>query len=168
MDAIADLAPTTTFAGYPFEVKERIGGLLSLRISLLGGPAAELALRLAGLDHVRVTRGPEALGRGRCYIAQCPGFKVVLSSDEGGESVTALVSRAPTEPAPQPSSSELGTLLAGLMAPAASAAVVPPARPGFTFHNAARAPLARTPLRAGKPLARKTPLTRKTPLRRGR
>jgi hypothetical protein len=170
------LSLSTTIAGHAFAVKERNGGILALRIALAGSTMAELALRLTCLDQVRVTRGPEGLGRGRCYLAHCPGFKMVLSLDEGGESVLGLVSRTPGETAAPPTSA-LGTLLASLMeASAAAVAAVP--RQGFKFDKPARedAPrqagaggakgLRRTSLAAGKPLARKTPLTRKTPLGR--
>jgi hypothetical protein len=175
----------STIAGHGFSVKERTGGLLSLRITLGGSTTSELALKLAGLPRVRITRGPEGLGRGRCYLAHCPGFKLVLSTDEAGDSVLALVSRTPGGVGDQPAS-ELGSLLASLMdSPPPSVASPAPLRPAFKFDKPSRkkpaahedggqsdgeraAGLRRTPLAAGKPLARKTPLTRKTPLGRRR
>jgi hypothetical protein len=167
-----DLAPSTTIAGHAFAVKERNGGILALRIALAGSTMAELALRLTCLDQVRVTRGPEGLGRGRCYLAHCPGFKMVLSLDEGGEVVLGLVSRTPGETVAPPTSA-LGALLASLMEPP-SVGVTSLSRQAFKLDQRAReeAPrqagavngLRRASLAAGKPPARKAPLVRKTPL----
>ena len=47
-----------TIAGHAIEVKERAGGLLSLSIALQGATLSELAMKLTGLDGVRITRGP--------------------------------------------------------------------------------------------------------------
>src|SRR5262245_8030485 len=84
-----------TIAGHTFVVREKAGGLLSLRVALHGAPLAVLARALAKLDGVRVTGGPEDSGSERGYLVHCPGFKLVLSLDEDPDFARALVSRAP-------------------------------------------------------------------------
>src|SRR5262245_182454 len=86
-----------TIAGRRVAVRDRAGGILSLGIALNGEPLIELARALARLDGVRVTGGPEGAGRERCYVAHCPGFKMVVSAPEtdGGDFALALVSRMP-------------------------------------------------------------------------
>ena len=84
-----------TIAGYPVSIHERAGGLLNLRITLRSGTVLEFVRDLAALGGVRVVRGPESVGRGTCFLAHCPGFKVVLSSGESEGAVLALVSRVP-------------------------------------------------------------------------
>src|SRR5437763_17052766 len=97
MSVASDAAPLLTIAGHAVASLERAGGLLSLRVGLRGGSLVDLARALGKLDGVRVMSGPQEDGRGRCFIAQCPGFKLVVSSPaaEGGEFALALVSRAP-------------------------------------------------------------------------
>src|SRR4029077_12350335 len=67
------------------------------RIVLEDGSLASLARALAKLDGVRVTGGPEGADAARCYIAHCPGFKMVVSAPQGDRTdfALALVSRAP-------------------------------------------------------------------------
>jgi hypothetical protein len=178
VDPTASASPAT-IAGHSFVVKDREGGLVSLRIALHGGTISELALRLRCLVGVRVTRGPESLGRGRCFVAHGLGFKMVLSAGEKDESVAALVSPMPKE-GDSTSGSELSTLLAEMMKPpVARPADGSPWRKGFAFGKPARAAdaaaarptssLRPVALSKGAPLLRKTPLTRKTPLgRKGR
>jgi hypothetical protein len=170
---------SATIAGHAFVVKAREGGLISLRIALQGSTISELALRLRCLVGVRVTRGPESLGRGRCFVAHGLGFKMVLSAGEADASVAALVSPMPRE-GDATLESELATLLAELMKPpVARPADGSPWRKGFAFGKSARAadagearpqasPLRSTGLAKGAALVRKTPLTRKTPLGRKR
>jgi hypothetical protein len=170
-----------TIAGHAFTVKERAGDLISLRIALQGSLISELALKLSGLSGVRVTKGPEGMGRRRTFIAQCPGFKVILSADETADAVMALVSPVADDVRAAPVS-ELRVLLTGLMKPPAPpppSEAKPSWREGFTFGTKSHShdsqpgvalkasPLRRTALAPGKPLARKTLLTRRTPLGRG-
>jgi hypothetical protein len=148
-------------AGYPVTSQEHAGGLLNLRVALGGASLVTLARALAKLDGVRVTTGPEAGGRQRCFLVHCAGFKVVLSasSDEPAENAVALVSRVP-----QPAlaiMSELDVVLDRLMS---APPPLPEEKPAVPERDA---PLRRSGLRRGGPLARKTPLTRKTPLGRG-
>jgi hypothetical protein len=165
MAAATDASPVMTIAGYTVASLDRAGGMLSLRIGLHGGALADLARALGRLDGVRVTSGPEADGRERCYIAQCPGFKLVVSSpaNEAGELALALVSRAPQ--AALSVMSDLGATLERLMS-----VPWPPRLPDLVSKTTSRAPLTRrtASLSPGKPLARKTALQRKTPLARGR
>jgi hypothetical protein len=147
-----------SIAGHPVLSQERAGGLLNLRVALGGAPLVTLARALARLDGVRVTTGPEAEGRQRCYLVHCAGFKLVLSTPgaDPADDALALVSRAPQ--AALALMSELDVLLDGLMKdppPVEAPAPEPAARPR------------RSALRQGAPLARKTPLQRKTPLARG-
>jgi hypothetical protein len=165
MAAATDASPVMTIAGYTVASLDRAGGMLSLRIGLHGGALADLARALGRLDGVRVTSGPEADGRERCYIAQCPGFKLVVSSpaNEAGELALALVSRAPQ--AALSVMSDLGATLERLMS-----VPWPPRLPDLVSKTTSRPPLTRrtASLSPGKPLARKTALQRKTPLARGR
>jgi hypothetical protein len=125
----------------------------------------DLARALGRLDGVRVTSGPEAPDRERCYVAQCPGFKLVVSSpaNEAGEFALALVSRAPQ--AALSVMSDLGATLERLMS-----VPWPPRLPDLVSTTPSREPRARKAmsLSPGKPLARRTALQRKTPLARGR
>ena len=181
MAVATDASPLLTIAGYTVASLDRAGGMLSLRIGLHGGTLADLARALGKLDGVRVTSGPsgpEAEGRERCYVAQCPGFKLVVSSpaNEAGEFALALVSRAPQ--AALSVMSDLGATLERLMS-----VPWPPRLPDLVSKTPPGAPLARktsslspgkplarktSSLSPGKPLARKTALQRKTPLARGR
>ena len=158
MSVATDASPLLTIAGHTVVSLDRAGGLLHLRVGLQGGSLVDLARALGKLDGVRVTSGPEAAGRERCFIAQCPGFKLVVSSPaaEAGEFALALVSRAPQ--AALSVISDLGATLERLMSmppPPRLADVLSKKEPGK--------PLAR---QAG--LQRKTALQRKTPLARGR
>jgi hypothetical protein len=178
MSVATDTSPQLTIAGYTVASLERAGGMLSLRIGLHGGTLADLVRALGRLDGVRVTSGPEADGRERCYIAQCPGFKLVVSSpaNEAGEFALALVSRAPQ--AALSVMSDLGATLERLMS-----VPWPPRLPDLVSKATPRQPFARktaslspgqpfarktASLSPRKPLARKTALQRKTPLARGR
>jgi len=165
MSVATDASPHLTIAGYTVAAFDRAGGMLSLRVGLHSGSLMDLARALGKLDGVRVTSGPEADGRERCYVAQCPGFKLVVSSpaNEAGEFALALVSRAPQ--AALSVMSDLGTMLERLMS-----VPWPPRLPDLVPTTAPRAPLARktSSLSPGKPLARKTSLQRRTPLARGR
>ena len=178
MSVATDASPLLTIAGYTVASLDRAGGMLSLRIGLHGGTLADLARALGRLDGVRVTSGPEAADRERCYVAQCPGFKLVVSSpaNEAGEFALALVSRAPQ--AALSVMSDLGATLERLMS-----VPWPPRLPDLVSKTTSREPLARktsslspgkplarktSSLSPGKPLARKTALQRKTPLARGR
>src|SRR5687767_5817524 len=97
MSLAIDASPLLTIAGHAVVSLDRAGGLLSLRVGLPGGSLIDLARALDRHDGVRVTSGPEAAGRERCYIAHCPGFKLVVSSPggEAGDFALVLVSRAP-------------------------------------------------------------------------
>jgi hypothetical protein len=159
-------ATTLAMAGHTLLAHERAGGLLNLRVALHGAPLVALAKKLAQLDGVRVTTGPETADRQRCYVVHCSGFKMVLSAPDGDQAV-ALVSRTPQ--AALALMSELGALLEQLMRDPPPEAVE--ARSGLTRapETAARSkPLRRGGLQPGKPLARSTGLTRKTPLARTR
>ena len=151
-----------TIAGHTIAALDRAGGLLSLRVGLQGGSVADLARALGKLDGVRVTTGGPEAGRERCYIAHCPGFKLVVSSPAGeaGDFALALVSRAPQ--AALSVMSDLGATLERLM----SVPSLPP--PADIVSRTASPPSRRSSLPPGKPLARKTALRRKTPLARGR
>jgi hypothetical protein len=177
MSVANDVSPPMTIAGHAFEVKERGGGVLHLRIALHGGSVAELALRLRVLEGVRVTKGPD--GVAGCYIVHCEGFKIVLSADKKDDSALALVSPTQMGTAPM-STSELSLLLEALVKkPLPRPGDTSPWRKGFTFGkvsaeppraDGAKSPLPRrgATLAPGKPLSRKAPLMRKTPLgRRG-
>jgi hypothetical protein len=139
--------------------------LLSLSVALNGGALVEWARALARVDGVRVTSGPGGLGRDRCYLVTCPGFKLVLSTPDGQPTDTALalVSRAPQ--AALTVISELGALLERLM-------TVPPpsetAAAKTTFSQRRASLLPGKPLAQRTPLARTAPLQRRTPLARGR
>jgi hypothetical protein len=155
-----------TIAGHTVAALDRAGGLLSLRVGLQGGSLADLARALGKLDGVRVTTGgPEAAGRERCYVAHCPGFKLVVSSPAGeaGDFALALVSRTPQ--AALSVMSDLGATLERLMSmpsPPPLADVVSRKAPGSALVRKTAL------LSPGKPLARKTALRRRTPLARGR
>jgi hypothetical protein len=97
MIAANDLASPMNIAGRPFSIRERSGGLLNLRVALLGSSASQFARDLAALDGVRVVRGPASIGRGTCFLVHCPGFKIVLSPGESEAAMSALVSRVPME-----------------------------------------------------------------------
>jgi hypothetical protein len=165
MAVATDDSPLLTIAGYTVASLDRAGGMLSLRIGLHGDLLADLARALGRLDGVRVMSAPEADGRERCYVAHCPGFKLVVSSpaNEAGELALALVSRAPQ--AALSVMSDLGATLERLMS-----VPWPPRLPDLVSKTTSRAPLARktAPLSPGKPLARRTALQRRTPLARGR
>jgi hypothetical protein len=165
MAIATDASPLLTIAGHTVASLDRAGGLLSLRVGLRGGSLGDLARALGKLDGVRVTSGPGAAGDERCYVAHCPGFKLVVSSpaNEAGEFALALVSRAPQ--AALSVMSDLGATLERLMS-----VPWPPRLPELVSKTTARAPLARktSSLSPGKPLARKTALQRKTPLARSR
>jgi hypothetical protein len=151
-----------TLAGHAITSVERAGGMLSLRIALQGRSIRELAQALARLDGVRVTSGPDSTGRERCFVAQCPGFKLVVSAPAAvdADSALALVSRTPQ--AALRVISDLGTSLERLM-------TVPPRPADLISMTAPASPLNRSSsLQRGKPLARRTALRRKTPLARGR
>ena len=178
MAVATDASPLLTIAGHTVASLDRAGSLLSLRIGLHGGTLADLARALGKLDGVRVTSGPEVAGYERCYVAQCPGFKLVVSSpaNEAGEFALALVSRTPQ--AALSVMSDLGATLDRLMSvpwPPRLPDLVSNATPGKplarkTASLSAGKPFARrtASLSAGKPLARKTALQRRTPLARGR
>jgi hypothetical protein len=165
MVVATDASPLLTIAGYTVASLDRAGGMLSLRIGLHGGTLADLARALGRLDGVRVTSGPEADGRERCYIAHCPGFKLVVSSpaNEAGEVALALVSRAPQ--AALSVLSDVGDTLERLMS-----VPWPPRLPDLVSKATSRAPLGHktATLSRGQPLVRRTALQRKTPLARGR
>jgi hypothetical protein len=169
-------SPAPTIAGHGLSVRERAGGVLTLRIDLRGQPLLALAQELARLDGVRVTRGPESAARERCYLVHCPGFKLVLSSPAGEpvDFALALVSRAPQ--AALAVMSDLGSSLDRLMSePPRAPDTAPAPRKGARQEGDAPAgvsrrasALRRSGLPPGKPLVRKTGLKRKTPLARGR
>ena len=101
MAVATDPSPLLTIAGYTVASLDRAGGMLSLRIGLHGGALADLARALGRLDGVRVTSGPEAADRERCYVAQCPGFdfgRLVAGERSGGARAGAGVARAPGGP----------------------------------------------------------------------
>jgi len=161
MTAASSTAPLT-IAGHTIASLDRAGGMLTLRVALNGGSLVELARALGRLDGVRVTGGSQSAGHERCYIAHCPGFKLVVSSPVGGPTdfALALVSRSPQ--AALSITSDLATTLERLMS-------VPPRLADLVSMTTPPAP--RRPsssLRPGKPLARKTKLQRRTPLARGR
>jgi hypothetical protein len=160
---MAAATPPLTIAGHSVALVDRAGGMLSLRVALNGRSFLDLARTLGKLDGVRVTGGPESTGRDRCYVAHCPGFKMVVScADDNAEFALALVSRAPQ--AALVVMSDVGAMLEHLMtAPSPTSEVVPP-RPSTPPPTSLR----RSALASGKPLARKTPLQRRTPLGRGR
>ena len=165
MDAAPVIAPAATpvtIAGHRAVVIDRAGSILSIRIVLEDGALATLARALGRLDGVRVTGGPEGVDGTRCYIAHCPGFKMVVSAPQGERTdfALALVSRAPQ--ATLAVMSDLEATLERLMTPPPAPAPSAPRAP------AEAAPfLRRAPLKPGKPLARKGPLRRNKPLRRG-
>ena len=168
MAIATDASPLLSIAGFTVASLDRAGGMLSLRIGLRGGALADLARALGRLDGVRVSSGPGADGGERCYVVQCPGFKLVVSSpaNEAGEFALALVSRTPQ--AALSVMSDLGAALERLMT-----APWPPRLPDVvskaTSLSAREPPTRKTAsLAPGKPLARKTALQRRTPLARGR
>lgn len=197
MIAANDLSVPMIIAGRAFTIRDRAGGLLNLRVALQDSTASEFARDLAALGGVRVVRGPESLGRGSCFLAHCPGFKVVLSADEADGSMSALVSRVPTELGSEEKSELSATLTLLMQGQVSPRSATSPWRRGFTFGKSAKPssvpgaplvrqkafsaasflgkkklspsaqPLRQTALRPGKPLARKTPLVRHKPLRSG-
>jgi hypothetical protein len=167
MSATVSMPPVPLMiAGHRIVATERAGGLLSLRIALQGRPLTALGQLLAKLDGVRVTSGPQGLGRERCLLVHCPGFKIVLSTDDGqDDAALALVSRAPQ--AALAVISELAGLLDRLFtAPPAeevAATPTPSKKPWKQGSSLGRG----SSLKPGKPLARGKPLQRRTPLARG-
>jgi hypothetical protein len=171
----ASVPGSLMIAGHPIVALERTGGLLSLRVALQGQSLVEWARTLGKLDGVRVTNGPEGLGRERCFLVHCPGFKVVISTQEGQDAdvALALVSRAPQ--AALAVISDLGAVLEGLItAPPPIAEPEPEPEPEPAKVASQGSSLRRgsslsrgKPLAQGKPLARTSPLRRKTPLARG-
>ena len=174
-----DVAPhidTPTIAGHSFELQDRAGAMLNLRIALRGVSLVAFARALAKLDGVRVTGGPGGAGPERCYLVHCLGFKMVLSVPDGEATdfALALVSRTPQ--AALAVMSDLGSILERLMSePPRLPEPVPAERHGFRLSGKHRpalkrtsTPLRRSTIQKGKPLARKTGLMRKTPLARGR
>ena len=185
-------SPPRTIAGYPFSVHGRAGGLLNLRIALQGGTGLELVRALAALGGVRVVRGPESVGRGSCFLAHCPGFKVVLSADEPEGAMLALVSRVPMDVASEMTSELTATLTLLMREQSPKPSDRSTRRKGFTFgrqqtpsrtwgmpplqpkaFSAASFQRKMKPSQAGDaPLLRQTafpqgkPLARKTPLTR--
>ena len=114
MIAANGAAAPMTLAGRPFSVRERVGGLLNLRVAIHGDTASDFARDLGALSGVRVVRGPESMARGTCFLAHCPGFKLVLSAHEADGTMSLLVSRAPTE-AGSEKTSQLSSMLTLLM-----------------------------------------------------
>jgi len=196
MIAANDSSVPMTIAGRAFSIRDRAGGLLNLRVALHDSTASEFARDLAALGGVRVVRGPESVGHRNCFLAHCPGFKVVLSADEDDGSMSALVSRIPTELGSEEKSELSATLTLLMQGQVSWRSATSPWRRGFTFGKPAKPspipgaapvqkafsaanfarkkklspsaqPLRQTALRPGKPLARKTPLVRHKPLRRG-
>ena len=170
MSVATDSAPLT-IAGHSIASLDRAGGMLSLRVALHGGSLVELARALSKVDGVRVTSGPESAGRDRCYVAHCPGFKLVVScpAGEDGDAALALVSRTPQ--AALSVMSDLGATLERLMSvPTRLADLVSMTAKTKTktMTMTPSSSLRRSSLQQGKPLARKTQLQRRTPLARGR
>jgi hypothetical protein len=133
MFAANNTAPPITIAGRPLSVRDRASGLLNLRIALQGGTASDFARDMAALGGVRVVRGPESIGRGACFLAHCPGYKLVLSTDDADSSVLALVSRALAEVGSEKTSplSDMLTIL--MQGQPARPSDTSPWRKGFTF-----------------------------------
>jgi hypothetical protein len=179
MNSIPFQASGASIAGHALTPQHRSGGMLTLHIDLRGDSLVALARRLAKLEGVRVTGGPEGADRQRSYLVHCQGFKMVLSgpadqsagaaSDFAAAAVSdfalALVSRTP--PATLAVTSDLASILDQLM-------TEPPPLPEpapverQSSQPAQGSSLRRSSLKPGKPLSRKTQLTRKTPLARGR
>jgi hypothetical protein len=133
MTVANDSAAPMTLAGRPFSVRERVGGLLNLRVAIHGGAASDFAQDLAALSGVRVVRGPESMGRGTCFLAHCPGFKLVLSGHKTDGSLSLLVSRAPTEVGAE-KTSQLSSVLTLLMqAQPSGPSDASPLQKGFAF-----------------------------------
>jgi hypothetical protein len=179
-------------AGRPFSIRERSGGLLNLRVALLGSSASQFARDLAALDGVRVVRGPESIGRGTCFLVHWPGFKVVLSPGESEAAMSALVSRVPMKVGSEMTSELTATLTILMRDQPPRPRDTSTSRKGFTFgrqqtsSRIAAAPQIqhqsfsaasflgkRKPLQAGEaPLLRQAalrpgrPLARKIPLTR--
>jgi hypothetical protein len=192
MIAANDLAPPINIAGRPFSIRERAGGLLNLRVDLLGSSASQFAQDLAAQGGVRVVRGPESIGRGTCFLVHCPGFKMVLTAGESEAAMSALVSRVPIEVGSEMTSELTATLTILMREQPPRPSDTSTWRKGFTFgiqqtsSRIAGAPQnqhqsfsaasflgKRKPLEAGDaPLLRQTalrpgkPLARKTPLTR--
>jgi hypothetical protein len=192
MIAANDLSSPMNIAGRPFSIRERSGGLLNLRVALLGSSASQFARDLAALGGVRVVRGPESIGRGTCFLVHCPGFKVVLSPCEAEAAISALVSRVPIEVGSEMTSELTATLTILMREQSPRPSDTSTWRKGFTFgrqqtsSRIAGAPQTqhqsfsaasfvgkRKPFQSGDaPLLRQTalrpgkPLARKTPLTR--
>jgi hypothetical protein len=160
---------SVTIAGHHVVVGEHAGAVLSLRIALDGIPCSAFARALSKMEGVRVTTGPEISGGDRCYIAHCPGFKMVVSPpDDGSPFAPALVSRTPQTALA--ALSDLQIILERLMSAPPPRVVEPDAvatRARSAFSGAG-VPLRRSALAPGKPLTRKAPLRRNKPLGRGR
>jgi hypothetical protein len=166
---VAPVPGAVTIAGHRVVGVDRAGGLLSLTVALHGGALIEWARALAKLDGVRVTSGPGGLGRDRCFLVTCPGFKLVVSTPDGQSTDTALalVSRAPQ--AALTVISELGAVLEQLMTvPPPVVEPVATAAPKTTFFQRRSSLGPGKPLTQRTPLARSAPLQRRTPLARGR
>ncbi len=170
MSATVSMPPVPLMiADHRIVAVERAGGLLSLRVALQGRTLSALGQVLARMDGVRVTSGPQGLGRERCLLVHCPGFKVVLStiSTEPGQGdvALALVSRAPQ--AALAVISELAGLLERLITapPVEEVAATPtPSKKEWKQGSSLKRG---SSLKPGKPLARGKPLQRRTPLARG-
>jgi hypothetical protein len=137
MIAANNASSPMNIAGRTFSVHKQAGGL-HLRIALPDGTASDFARDLAKLGGVRVVRRPESVGRGTCFLAHCPGFKLVLSTDEAGGPMLALVSRAPVEVGSE-KPSQLSDLLTVLMREQLSRPTgTSSSRNGFAFGKEAR------------------------------
>jgi hypothetical protein len=165
-------ASGASIAGHALMPQDRSGGMLTVHIDLCGDSLVALSRKLARLEGVRVTGGPEGADRQRSFLVHCQGFKMVVSgpadqSVGGGESgfALALVSRAPL--ATLAVTSDLASILDQLMTEPPPLPAPPPAKQPDSRH-ATGSWLRRSSLAPGKPLSRKTQLTRKTPLARGR
>jgi hypothetical protein len=171
MSATASMSSTPLMiAGHRIVAVEQAGEVLSLRIALQGQPLPALGQRLAQLDGVSVTSGPQGLGRERCLLVHCPGFKVVLSTEPGhNDMALALVSRAPQ--AALAVISELAGLLERLLTapPAVVEVAVTPSKKKPSDEQTKNGSFLKrgSSLKQGKPLARGKPLQRRTPLARG-
>jgi hypothetical protein len=136
MIAANNLASTINIAGRSFSIRDRAGGLLNLRVALHGSTALELARDLAALDGVRVVRGAESIGRGTCFLVRCLGFKLVLSAEEADKSMSALVSRVPTDVGSEKTSELSATLTLLMQEQPSRPSDSSPWRKGFAFGKA--------------------------------
>ena len=93
------------------------------------------------------------MARGTCFLAHCPGFKLVLSAHEADGSMSLLVSREPTEAGSEkmPQLSSMLTLL--MQAQPSRPSDTSPWRKGFAFGKTTpprpvvRQPIIRAPAR---------------------